>query len=236
MNCEYGCGNIAKFKTKNGKNICEKYATQCPKNKEKNKKGLKKSYENRSVWNKGLEFDYGMRWENKTEKEIKEIHKKSGRTLSLKIEKGEITPSFSGRKHSNKSKEKISSKMAEKNNGIIRTKYYQVFCPMIKINVNVQGTWERDFAHYLNERGIKWLRNRKLNLRYKLNEEDYNHIYYPDFYLPEYKCYVEIKGYWFKSDDGRVDDKRKMKCVIEQNKEIEIIIFDKYEKWKNYSW
>lgn len=88
---------------------------------------------------------------------------------------------------------------------------------------------------YLNECNINWIRRKRNNLKYKLHENDYVHVYYPDFYLPNLDVYVEIKGYWFKSNDGRVDDKRKMKCVIEQNTDKKIIIYEKYEQWKNDS-
>lgn len=44
MKCDYGCGKIGVYKMTNGKNCCSKHYTQCPKNKEKNSKGLKNSY------------------------------------------------------------------------------------------------------------------------------------------------------------------------------------------------
>ena len=37
MLCKYGCGKEANFMLKNGDGICSEYATQCPKNIEKNK-------------------------------------------------------------------------------------------------------------------------------------------------------------------------------------------------------
>lgn len=39
--CDYGCGNIAKFKFNNGKLCCEKYHSRCPVIKTKNKKANK---------------------------------------------------------------------------------------------------------------------------------------------------------------------------------------------------
>lgn len=42
--CEYGCGNPALYVLKNGRNICSKYAAQCPINKAKNSNGLTDSY------------------------------------------------------------------------------------------------------------------------------------------------------------------------------------------------
>jgi hypothetical protein len=36
---------------------------------------------------------------------------------------------------------KISAKAGERNNGLIKTKYFEVYCPYINENVKVQGTW-----------------------------------------------------------------------------------------------
>lgn len=47
--------------------------------------------------------------------------------------------------------------------------------------------------------------------------------YAPDFYLPSYDIYLEVKGYW------RGNDKEKMKCVIEQHSDKKIIIIEKQE-------
>jgi len=37
--CEYGCGNVAKYKLKNGKKICSQFHTQCPINRKINSDG-----------------------------------------------------------------------------------------------------------------------------------------------------------------------------------------------------
>jgi hypothetical protein len=43
--CDYGCGQEANFKLKNGKNCCSKSSNSCIKIKGKNSEGLKKAYE-----------------------------------------------------------------------------------------------------------------------------------------------------------------------------------------------
>jgi 5-methylcytosine-specific restriction endonuclease McrA len=84
MKCEYNCGNEAKFKTKAGKNICEKSPNSCPANKLKNslktkkaaeKRDYKKVYENISSetkekmnWNKdniSADFSYNGKGQHK---------------------------------------------------------------------------------------------------------------------------------------------------------------------------
>ena len=47
--------------------------------------------------------------------------------------------------------------------------------------------------------------------------------YAPDFYLPDFDVYLEIKGYWW----GR--DKEKMELVIAQNPHKRICIITKSE-------
>jgi len=44
MLCEYGCGNKAQFKLKNGRNICCSSSNKCPSIRKKNSKGQKISY------------------------------------------------------------------------------------------------------------------------------------------------------------------------------------------------
>lgn len=165
-------------------------------------------------------------WNKFTDDDIKNIRKKSSDTLSKKIKNGEIISSFKNKHHSKESKEKISLSNSGRNNGCIKTKYFDVFCPYENKNVKVQGTWELKYANHLNENNIRWIRSRKINFRYKIYENDYWHTYYPDFFLIDSKEYVEIKGYWWKSDDGRVDDKRKMEMVKKYNSDKIIIIID----------
>lgn len=58
--------------------------------------------------------------------------------------------------------------------------------------INMMGNWEVEFAKLLDKRNILW--------KYTEDKFDYLfnnslHKYNPDFYLPEYDLYIEIKGY-----------------------------------------
>jgi hypothetical protein len=55
----------------------------------------------------------------------------------------------------------------------------------------LRSSWEIAYAKYLDQRGIKWVYEPKA---FDLG----NCTYTPDFYLPEFNLYIEIKGY--KSD------------------------------------
>ena len=48
-----------------------------------------------------------MCWEKLSDEEIKQIHKKSGKTLSKRIKNGEIKASFTNRKHNEETKRKM---------------------------------------------------------------------------------------------------------------------------------
>lgn len=56
----------------------------------------------------------------------------------------------------------------------------------------IDGTWELEFVKYLESNNIKWEKNKKW-FEYEWNGSI--HKYFPDFYLPEYNRYVEVKGY-----------------------------------------
>ena len=95
-------------------------------------------------------------------------------------------------------------------------------CKWYTVNgIKVQGTWERDIAIKLNELGVKWERPRK-PLIYIMDGKLKR--YTPDFYLPNFDSYLEVKGHWWGND------KEKMKCVIEQNANKRILIIREDEK------
>jgi hypothetical protein len=168
-------------------------------------------------------------WKRNNSVKFKNVIEQIVATRKENIKIGKMKPSFLGRKHTIESRQKISNSMGCKNNGLIKTKYYSIFCPYLNKEIKVQGTWELKYATYLNENNIKWVKTRNKNLRFKFKEDDYSHFYYPDFYLIDSEEYIEIKGYYWKSKDGRVDDRLKMKKVIECNPNLKIIILEKID-------
>lgn len=91
----------------------------------------------------------------------------------------------------------------------------------------VQGTWERDFALKLNELNIKWIKPSTNNSVFRYTLDGKERSYAPDFFLPEYNVYLELKGYWWGND------REKMNAVIKQHSDKNIIIIerDKYKKF-----
>jgi hypothetical protein len=129
--------------------------------------------------------------------------------------------SFTGKKHSKASKEIISEKLSLNNKGG-RSKWFEVN------KIKVQGTWERDIAEVLTEKKIEWIKpsTKKHSFKYKMDNK--LRTYTPDFFLVKEKIYLEVKGYWWGND------KEKMKMVLEQHPNINIIFIEKeeYEKIK----
>lgn len=121
--------------------------------------------------------------------------------------------------HTEEAKRKISESVSLNNRGG-RSKWYEV------AGQKVQGTWERNIALKFEEMKISWvkLKTRKDIFRYTLNNKE--RCYTPDFYLPDFDLYLEIKGYWWGND------KEKMKVIFETYKDKKIIIIEKkeYEK------
>ena len=146
-----------------------------------------------------------------------EVHSKAAKSLSENNKNGKIIHRNKGKHLSIETREKISQK-ASCRNGRMQTKYYEVFCPYVKKNVRVQGTWEFKYCIYLNEKKIDWIRSRKINLRFKYSEDDILRTYYPDFYLPNSNEFIEIKGYYPEQNI------LKMKRVTEYNQNKKIII------------
>ena len=123
---------------------------------------------------------------------------------------------FAGKKHSEESKRKISEKLSVNNKGG-RAKWYDV------AGQRVQGTWERDIALKLEDLGISWtkLKTNRDTLKYLMNGKERS--YTPDFYLPEFDMYFEIKGFWWGND------REKMRIVIDTHQDKRIVIIEKQE-------
>jgi hypothetical protein len=120
--------------------------------------------------------------------------------------------------HTEETKRKISEKLSINNKGG-RSKWYVVS------GQKVQGTWERDIAIKLDELGVKWkkLKTNHDILKYIMGEKEKS--YTPDFYLPDFDVFLEIKGYWW----GR--DREKMDIVLKTYPEKNIVIVEK-EQYK----
>lgn len=82
----------------------------------------------------------------------------------------------------------------------------------------VKGTWELLIANFLNELNIKWI-NKIDPIKYYWNNKQ--HLYFPDFYLPDFNYYIEVKGY--QRDRDLAKWKSLSNLIIIKHKEIKAI-------------
>lgn len=71
--------------------------------------------------------------------------------------------------------------------------------------VSMDSSWEVACAQRLDELGVKWTRDTSLKLQYRTEKLRLRN-YIPDFYLPEYDIYLEVKGYWTEAAKWKMKD------------------------------
>lgn len=145
---------------------------------------------------------------NKTIDYKHRIIKKSNQFIKAKelgLEKPQISEetkyklgkSWRDKYRSDKDKQKIKQTIQEK----IKNNEWHLSFSKSRIveykGIKFLGRWEYLFAIYLDNHNIKWERPKKM-FNYIFKNE--NHKYLPDFYLPEYNLYIEIKGYPINKD------------------------------------
>lgn len=143
-------------------------------------------------WNKGLTKD--------TCEKINEYSKKISNVLSKRP----------GRPLSAETKRKISQKRIQylERNHHHGLKWYSVSNG--KVDIRVQGTWEKIVAEWLTANQICWERKR---IQYGIWK-----TYTPDFYLPDFDFYIEVKGFWRQRDIQKIAS-----VLSEHNVDIRII-------------
>lgn len=185
--CQY-CGKECK-----NLNSLKQHEARCKNNPDRMKNiGNQKG---RVAWNKG-----------KT-KETDERVRKCGETYHKNYKEGKIIPWCLGKTKETDERlraltEKVSNTVKTKlENGEWHTSFSKSRTYMYK-GVQLYGEWEVNFAKYLDSKNIIWERPTKY---FDYEYEGENHKYYPDFYLPAYDLYIEIKGYPTSRDFAKWD-------------------------------
>lgn len=62
--------------------------------------------------------------------------------------------------------------------------------------VKLDSTWELKVAKRLDEKNLEWYRP-KIGLPY-IDKEGRKRTYIPDFYVPEFKCFIEVKSFFIE--------------------------------------
>jgi len=76
--------------------------------------------------------------------------------------------------------------------------------------IQMDSSWEAKCAEKLDELGVKWERDENIKLKY-IDKRAQTRNYIPDFYLPDYDIYLEVKGYWTTAA------RWKMRSVMDRN-------------------
>lgn len=111
---------------------------------------------------------------------------------------------------SDEAKERLSLRMSKRNPGG-KSKWFKVN------GISVQGTWERNLAEHMTYLKIDWCRHSPI----KYVKDGQIKRYSPDFFLKEVNVAIEVKGYWWGTD------KLKMRLVLEQNQNSNILVVEK---------
>ncbi len=90
----------------------------------------------------------------------------------------------------------------------------------------MDSTWEVACAERLDELGIAWKRDPSIKIKYRDKRLRLRN-YAPDFYLPEFDIYIEVKGYWtdharWKMRDVMVRNPSKI-CLLQSLAEIKVL-------------
>jgi len=177
-----------------------------------------------NIWVKNLEIDTshftGKGWNKGFTKETHSSVEKSAQTFNQNLKIGKFKPSFLGKKISIEHRNKIIE--FKKLSNFKFVKQFLVYSKFENSNLYVQGTWEKKYAEWLNEKNILWTKKHELRIKY-IDDLGVQRYYHPDFYLLETNQYIEIKGYYPENC------KRKMELVIEQNPDKKLTILMKAE-------
>jgi len=93
------------------------------------------------------------------------------------------------------------------------------------LEVKMDSTWEVAMAKKLDELGVKWTRDESLVLEYR-TIRDRKRRYIPDFFLPDYDLYIEVKGYW-------TDAARHKMIDVQARNPVKILILETLDAIKN---
>ena len=151
------------------------------------------------AWNKGLNKNTDIRLQ------------KMGLAISKTQQKQIANGTYMPRRMGEEARQRLSEKQALNNTGG-KSKWYTV------AGKRVQGTYELKFALQLEEEKILWDKVKTNNHIFRYNREEKIKSYAPDFYLPEFNLYVEIKGYWWG------DDENKMRIIRDQHRDKNLVI------------
>ena len=167
---------------------------------------------------------------NKNRKPINQFIK--ARNLGLPIPKvsdetkEKLRLSMLGRKLTSETKQKIKETVCE---NIKNDNWHNKFTPKIEFDGELyDSSWEIEFAKYLRKNNINFIRNNSISFEYIWNNDKHN--YFPDFYLPDYDLYIEIKGLWNERDICKWEQFPNKLAIYDSKDLYELGILSSYDK------
>ena len=154
------------------------------------------------AWNKGLTKETDLRV------------KQYSITHTNKIQSGEITPAFKGKKHSPETKKALKNKAL--NNDYVRvnkktTPYKKLDGTIVKLD----SKWELTVATNLDNHGIEWERPKPLKW---YDHAGVEHNYFADFYIPLWDVYLDPKNDW-----AQEVQKEKLDYILHNHRNVYIL-------------
>lgn len=98
--------------------------------------------------------------------------------------------------------------------------------------VKLDGKWELNTAIYLDGLGIKWIRNKK-RFVYFNSLKNKTSTYCPDFFVENWNCYIEVKGFITELDKIKWSQFKENLEVWDKKKLISLGIDVSYRRKKN---
>ena len=87
-------------------------------------------------------------------------------------------------------------------------------------DIKVDGSWELIFCRYADAVGLTWKRNKQRFPYVRPDGKD--STYQPDFYVDEWKSYVEVKGYETDLDTAKWSQFPEKLTVLRKNEISEL--------------
>ena len=140
--------------------------------------------------------------------------------------KNKIAQGWLGKHHSQETKEKIKVSIY---NNIENNNWHNQFTTPTYYNGNLyDSSWEIEFVKYLERKQITFIRNNYISFDYIW--EGNTHKYFPDFYLPEYDLYIEIKGIYSDRDICKWEQFPHKLDIYDSKDLYELGILSKFDK------
>jgi len=92
----------------------------------------------------------------------------------------------------------------------------------------LDSSWELSLAKRLDELSIRWERDTGKHRFNYIDIKGKERKYYPDFFIPCFNLYIEVKGYW--TDETR----HKMTAVKERHKHIKILVLESLKEIETF--